>query len=287
MDGVDEPMGTGEHVTSSRAQMRRTYERFSGLPLAMLGVAFIAAYAWPILDPDIPAGSSTALGVANLTIWFVFVLDYLTRLGLAADRLRFVRRQWFDLVVIVMPMIRPLRALRSLAALRVVGRAGTTFARRDAVVGVAATLAAGGAIAALAMLEAERQSDSANIRTYGDSLWWALSTLTTVGYGDRFPTTSEGRFVAAALMLGGVALLGVVTAALASWFVERFGQAQRTEQDVLETVQALRAEIEALRHELRHDAQVSEQRHSSRTATDWRTGHSVELAQRGAEEQAA
>jgi voltage-gated potassium channel len=250
-------------------------------------VAFIAAYAWPILDPDLPEGSRTALGIANLSIWAVFVLDYLTRLGLADDHLRVFRRHWFDLVVIVVPMIRPLRALRGLAALLSVGRAGATFARRDAVVGVAGTLLAGGAIAALAMLDAERQSEGANIRTYGDSLWWALSTLTTVGYGDRFPTTSEGRLVAAALMIGGVALLGVVTAALASWFVEKFGQTQKTEQDVLTSVQALRAEIDALRHELRHAAQVNEQRNSPRTAPDRRTAHSVELAQRDKEEQAA
>jgi voltage-gated potassium channel len=56
----------------------------------------------------------------------------------------------------------------------------------------------------------------ANIKTFGDALWWALSTMTTVGYGDRYPTTGEGRLVAGGLMLAGVALLGVITASLAS-----------------------------------------------------------------------
>ena len=85
---------------------------------------------------------------------------------------------------------------------------------------------------------------------FGDSLWWAFTTMATVGYGDRYPTTSEGRLVAAALMVGGVALLGVVTAALASWFVDRFGQAQKADTELLQALQQLRTEVAELRAEL-------------------------------------
>nr|MBA3233489.1 two pore domain potassium channel family protein [Propionibacteriales bacterium] len=78
-------------------------------------------------------------------------------------------------------------------------------------------------VAAVAMLDAERGAADANIESFGDAAWWAVTTMTTVGYGDRFPVTTEGRLIASALMLAGIALLGVVTAALASWFVERIG----------------------------------------------------------------
>ena len=150
--------------------------------------------------------------------------------------------------------LSPVRILdtRALLASRVIARGGSRIGRRDTVVSIAVAMIAGAAVAALAMLDAERQNPGANIRTFGDALWWALTTMSTIGYGDRYPTTPAGRFVAAALMLGGVALLGVVTAALASWFVDRFGQAQRTDAAVLNALERLQAEVAALREEL-HD----------------------------------
>ena len=74
--------------------------------------------------------------------------------------------------------------------------------------------------AALAVLDAERSSPDANITDFGDAIWWAITTMTTVGYGDRYPVTSVGRLVAFGLMIGGIALFGTVTATLASWLVE-------------------------------------------------------------------
>jgi voltage-gated potassium channel len=65
-------------------------------------------------------------------------------------------------------------------------------------------------------LDAERSSPDANITDFGDAIWWAVTTMTTVGYGDRYPATSAGRMVAFALMIGGIALLGTATATLAS-----------------------------------------------------------------------
>src|SRR6185437_17060771 len=80
--------------------------------------------------------------------------------------------------------------------------------------------------AALAVLDAERRNAHANITTFGDALWWASTTVMTVGYGDRFPVTVAGRFVAVGLMLGGIALLGVVTASIASWLIGRVRDAE-------------------------------------------------------------
>jgi voltage-gated potassium channel len=74
-------------------------------------------------------------------------------------------------------------------------------------------------IAAVQITISERDVEGSNIKTFDDGLWWAVTTVTTVGYGDRFPTTSEGRILAVMLMLVGISLVGVITASVASWFV--------------------------------------------------------------------
>jgi voltage-gated potassium channel len=65
----------------------------------------------------------------------------------------------------------------------------------------------------------ERPLENSNIKSFGDGFWWAITTVTTVGYGDRFPISTEGRFIAFFLMLLGISLLGVLTATVAAWFV--------------------------------------------------------------------
>jgi voltage-gated potassium channel len=234
-----------------RLQDENRYERLAGPALVVLGLVFLAVYALPILAPDLSPPYQTACRAVSLIVWIVFVVDFVARLVLARDRREFARRNWLDLVIIALPMMRPLRAVRGLVGLRAIGRGGSPFSRSQVVVRVAATVAAGAVVAALAMLDAERANPNANIKSFGDALWWALSTMATVGYGDRYPTTAEGRLVAGGLMLGGVALLGVITASLASWFVERLGQATRVEQETLAVVRALRGELDALREELR------------------------------------
>ena len=115
---------------------------------------------------------------------------------------------------------------------------------------VVAAVAMVGFIAALAVLDAERANPEANIGSFGDALWWAATTITTVGYGDQFPTTTAGRFVGVGLMLTGIALLGVITAALASWFVEKVAEAQAAEERVEAEVIDLAAEVRALRRDI-------------------------------------
>ncbi len=105
-------------------------------------------------------------------------------------------------------------------------------------------------VAALAVLDAERRNPEANIVSFGDSMWWTLTTMTTVGYGDRYPTTGEGRMVAVVLMLVGIGLLGVVTAALASWFVEKINAVEQAEERSATELKALRAELQLVREQL-------------------------------------
>ncbi len=124
------------------------------------------------------------------------------------------------LAVIALPLLRPLRLLRLVAVIGVLNRRAGSSLRGRVVVYVVGATTLLTAVAALAMLDAERNAPGANITTVGDALWWGATTITTVGYGDRYPTTAEGRVVAFGLMLAGIALLGVVTATLASWIID-------------------------------------------------------------------
>ena len=230
------------------------WERRTGWPLTAAAVAFLAAYAWPILDPGMPSNVAHALAVFGVAVWVVFVMDYVIRVALARDRVRFLRRHPWDLALIALPMLRPLRALRALTVLGFLNRqSGAAFRGRViAYVVGAVTLVVG--IAALAVLDAERQGKNPNIMTFGDALWWGATTITTVGYGDRYPTTSAGRMVGLGLMLAGIALLGVVTASVASWFIDKIADLTAAEvktervtlDHVLAEVRALRAEVQLL-----------------------------------------
>jgi voltage-gated potassium channel len=100
------------------------------------------------------------------------------------------------------------------------------------------------------MLDAERDAPESNIITSGDALWWAVTTIITVGYGDRYPTTTTGRLIAFGLMIAGIALLGVVTVTLASWIVERVSAENAAEGAATAAqIDALMAEVRSLRHQ--------------------------------------
>ncbi len=130
-----------------------------------------------------------------------------------------MRTNIFDLMVIALPALRPLRALRLLMMFRALDRLVGNSLRGRVTGYLIGSTALVLFCAALTVLDIERHHSDANITTLGDAFWWATTTVSTVGYGDHYPVTGEGRLVASLLMLGGIALLGMVTATLASWLV--------------------------------------------------------------------
>jgi voltage-gated potassium channel len=216
-------------------------------PLAAVAVAFLIAYATPILDTHLSHDAKLWFHATDLTAWAIFAVDYGIRLILATDRWHYWSRHLHDLAVIALPILRPLRLLRVIMLLRALNRSATDNLRgRIAVyVGGAAVLLL--FCGSLAMLDAERGHPNSNIETFPDALWWAAATVTTVGYGDRYPVTSEGRIVGAALMLGGIALLGVVTASIASWLIDRVRDADEASAAATRRdVRALTARVDEL-----------------------------------------
>jgi voltage-gated potassium channel len=197
------------------------WERRAEVPLILLALAFIVAYAWPVLDPRMDPSLRSFFTAVSWTVYAAFAVDLVIRLTLAEERGRYALAHWYDVALVILPVLRPLRLLRLVAIVRVLDRsAGNSFAER-AVVYMAGTAAMGAVLGSLAVLDAEQDAPRSNITDYGDALWWAAETVTTVGYGDFYPVTPQGRIVAVVLMVVGIGLVGTVTAAVASWFVRR------------------------------------------------------------------
>jgi voltage-gated potassium channel len=228
------------------------WERSAQLPLMAVSLLFVAAYAWPILDPGLDPALVSLCDLVVWLTWAVLVVELVVRFAAAESKWRFVRRHPLDIAAVVLPVLRPLRLLRLLTLLNVLNRyAGSSFRGRVGVY-LLASVSLIVFMGSLAILDAERGGDGP-IKTFGDALWWALATITTVGYGDMYPVTTEGRFVAAGLMFCGIGVLGVVTGTFASWLVDRVEAIEEIDEGVTATsadVLALREEILRLRESL-------------------------------------
>ncbi|WEO97658.1 ion channel [Streptomyces sp. FXJ1.172] len=227
-----------------------SWERRTQRPLLALAVVFAVAYAVPIVAGSASRPLILACTVTEWVVWAVFAGDYLIRLALSRQRRRFVRVHWVDLCAVVLPLLQPLRLLRMVATLLLVGRRARMASQ------IRLTTYVGGSVigllmfGSLAVLSVERDSPGGNIRTLGDAVWWSFTTMTTVGYGDHAPTTGLGRMIAVGLMLSGIALLGVVTANIAAWFIARFEKDDVEERRQTEAIAALAEEVRLLRAEV-------------------------------------
>jgi voltage-gated potassium channel len=127
--------------------------------------------------------------------------------------------------------------LRIVALLSILNRATGGSMRGRVVVYIVGATSLVLFVASLAVLEAERGAKGATITTFGDAVWWVMTTVTTVGYGDRYPMTTQGRFIAGGLMLAGIALLGIVTASLASWLIDHVREVNEEAQALVQAPQ--------------------------------------------------
>lgn len=210
-------------VDDATGRQRRWEQRIE-VPLFVASLLFLGGYAVLVLAHDAdPVLWNLALAL-TLLMWLMFALDYAVRLKLSGEGPRFVRTHWLDTVVLVLPLLRLLRVVRVYTAVQ--RRRGeprlSLHARVIAYASLSAVLL--GFSSALAVYQQERSAPGSTIRTFGDSLWWACSTLTTVGYGDVAPVTTRGRVIAVVLMACGLALLGAVTGSFSSWLLQTFAR---------------------------------------------------------------
>lgn len=208
------------------------YDRFSAvveLPMTVLALLWLPVLVIPFVV-KLSSGVTATFEAIDYFVWAAFVVEYLVKLWLTPTRRTFVRHHLVDLAVIALPMLRPLRAARLLRVISL-GRVGIILVNalrraRDLMThrGLHFVLLAVGLVlfaCAGLVLSFERNAPGSNIHNLGDALWWAIVTVTTVGYGDRYPVTAGGRGVAVVLMLVGIGLIGILTATVASYFVQQ------------------------------------------------------------------
>jgi voltage-gated potassium channel len=202
---------------------RMTQERWQEItnwPLMIASVVFLVGYSWQVLTDNSGPGV-TVVGIFMAVTWAMFIIDYIVRFVLAERRAKWFRTHLFDLAVVALPMFRPLRLLRAFTVVSVLQRTAGAALRSRIVIYGSGAVALLIYVGAIAVLDAERHAPGANIVTFGDAIWWAFVTIATVGYGDFAPVTAPGRAVAVGMMIGGVAVVGIVTATLSSWVIER------------------------------------------------------------------
>jgi voltage-gated potassium channel len=208
------------------------------LPLLILSVALLPLIIWPAVDSSLSGSTRHLINAIDYGIWAVFAVEYLLKLLLAPKRWRFFRSHVFELLLVVFPMLRPLRIVRSARALRLLGLARLVSAAGSGAKEARSSLSSRTAtyavllfgllllVASAVVLDAERRAPGSNIQGFGDALWWGVVTISSVGYGDHYPVTAVGRAVASVVIILGLALISVMTASFAAWLVKQEEQVE-------------------------------------------------------------
>nr|WP_315203358.1 ion transporter [uncultured Flavobacterium sp.] len=193
------------------------------LSIYVLGSLLVDSFV--VLSPE----TSTLLNYIDNSICVFFLVEFCIRFSRSENKLKFMRWGWIDLISCI-PMVNYLRTGRLLRLIRLLRIVKAFRSTKHLISHVFANKAKGALtsvsiiaillviFSAIAILQVEKDPNS-NIKTAEDAIWWAYVTITTVGYGDKFPVTTEGRIIASVLMTAGVGLFGTFTAYVASLFV--------------------------------------------------------------------
>lgn len=206
----------------------------------------------------LPERTLQILDSIDSIICVIFLGDFFHRLWRAKSKVKFLKWGWIDFISSIpsldvfrwgrlVRIIRILRILRAFRSTRVIvsflyeNRANGTFASVSMISFILMIFSS------VAMLNLENSPDS-NIKTPADALWWAFVTVTTVGYGDKYPVTVEGRLVAAVLMIAGVGLFGTLSGYIATYFLEAENEARESKDE--SEISNIKRELAAIKLQL-------------------------------------
>lgn len=211
-----------------RAVALSVYGERMEAPLVITSLLFLITYSWQVIGQ--PTGMEQQISelLMGLT-WAVFSVDFIITMALTENRKRFTPLNVVHMLAVILPAFRILRLIRVVSILKVINRSAVGAFKGKVMAYVVTSASLVTYIGALAALDAERFVEESKITNFGDALWWAFVTITTVGYGDHFPVTLEGRLIAAVLMVAGISLLGIVTATMGVWILSVLDEIRKEE----------------------------------------------------------
>jgi voltage-gated potassium channel len=246
--------------TSERNQLLKRFENFFEFPMVVLGFLWLV-----LLIIELVYETSPVLETFGVVIWGIFILDFLIKFILAPDKQPFLKKNLLTIISLVVPAFRVLRFARVLRFFRfsrglrfvkVVGslnrgmRALSATMRRRAfgyVILLSLIILFGGA----AGMYAFEKDVEGGLNDYGTALWWTGMILTTMG-SEYWPKTLEGRLLCILLALYSFAVFGYVTATLATYFIGRDAESNKTEIAGARQLETLQKEIRELKELLQN-----------------------------------
>ena len=246
---------------SLRWRLLRDLDEWLAVPMVLLSLAWLGIVVWELVS-----GTSALLETFGTAIWVIFIAEFLLRFTLAPEKTPFLKSNWLTVIALLVPalrlfralsFLRAARALRGFRLVRIVGTANrsmnalrATLARRGFGYVAGLTLLVVG-LGAAGMLNFENAREvEGGFDGYWDALWWTGMLVTSIG-SEFWPQTTEGRVLTILLSLYGLAVLGYITAMLASFFVGR--DAEKSSGPVASNadMKALLKEVQLLRAEIR------------------------------------
>ncbi|HSE99162.1 MAG TPA: ion transporter [Blastocatellia bacterium] len=253
---------TEQTIENERNEILQQLEDWLEVPMVALGFVWLA-----LLLIELTRGISPILEAIGTVIWVIFIVDFAVRLILAPRKIAYLKRNWLTAIALVLPALRVfrivrvfrlLRAARAVRGLRLV-RIITSLNRGMKALGRSMQRRGFGYVLALTSLVifsgaagmyAFENEVPGGLDSFGVALWWTAMLLTSLG-SEYWPKTAEGRVLCLVLSLYGFAVFGYVTATLASFFIGRDAENEEAEIAGAKTLEELRAEITALRTEIR------------------------------------
>jgi voltage-gated potassium channel len=207
----------------------------------------------------LPKEVSSLIHMVDTFACAVFFVDFCVRLYQAESKSAFMKWGWIDLIACIPNlqvlrwgrMVRVLRIIRLLRGIRSVQKAVAIIFQnklQGGVVSLVFTVSLFVVFSSFSILVCERQGDG-NIKTAEDALWWSITTITTVGYGDKYPVTTEGRAVGVILMVAGVSMFGCLSGFAASYFLRTREREPSDTQEIIARLDQLHSKLDTLAQE--------------------------------------
>ena len=225
-----------------REELLHRIERITEMPLLILSFAMIPLLVGPLFW-ELSHGEEATFTALEYFIWALFAVDLIIKVVISPHRLNYLRRHWLEVLVVVVPFFRPLRILR----IFIFGSRAWVGARRLVNVDFLLVYGIGLIVIAATVVASVEGGAGASIHSFSDALWWAVVTITTVGYGDMVPITAVGRAVGFILMLGGIAFFSGMTANLASFLIKGKGSEKDSMTQITKELEAIKQELANLR----------------------------------------